>query len=70
LSVILQKNWPQLKAALACRKRFLLTALAGIVITANWYVYIWAVANGMVLETSMAYYMSPLITFLFGVFAF
>lgn len=70
LVVVLQKNWPQLKAAFLNRRKFLLTALAGVVITLNWYVYIWAVANSMVLETSMAYYMSPLITFLFGIFAF
>ena len=70
LVVILEKNWPQLKQALKSKRTLLLTALAGIVITVNWYLYIWAVNSGMVLETSLAYYMSPLIVFVLGVFAF
>lgn len=70
LIVVLEKNMPQLKAAFKNRRTLILTILAGLTITGNWYVYIWAVSNSMVLETSLAYYMSPLIVFLLSVLAF
>lgn len=68
--VALQRNMPALKAAFHNKRVMLLTAAAGLVITVNWYVYIWAVQSGMVLETSLAYFMSPLVVFLFGLFVF
>jgi chloramphenicol-sensitive protein RarD len=70
LIVLLTKESGQLKSALKTKKVFFLTACAGLVITANWYVYIWAVGNSMVLETSLAYYMSPLVVFLLSAFVF
>ncbi len=35
-------------------------------ITVNWLVFIWAVQNGRVLETSLGYYINPLINVLLG----
>lgn len=60
----------QFISALKTKKAFLLTACAGIIITGNWYLYIWAVAQLRVLETSLAYYMSPIIVFILSVFVF
>jgi len=68
--VFLIKETDQMKAALRNKKVFLLTSCAGIVITGNWYLYIWAVGHSMVLETSLAYYMSPLVVFLLSIFVF
>jgi chloramphenicol-sensitive protein RarD len=41
--------------------------LAGLTIAANWGVYIWAVNNKHVIETSLGYFMNPLITIALGV---
>jgi len=41
-------------------------ALSSIAITANWGIFIWAVNNGRILETSLGYFMIPLISMLFG----
>ena len=68
--VLLEKNLPQLKGAFKNRRTLLLTVLAGLTISCNWYIYMWAVTHSMVLETSMAYYMSPLVVFLLGLLAF
>ena len=38
----------------------------GFLITFNWWLYIWAVNSGHVLETSLGYYMNPLLSMLFG----
>jgi chloramphenicol-sensitive protein RarD len=48
------------------RVRMAMTA-AGIVICFNWGTYIWAVNNGHVVETSLGYYINPLVTVLMGV---
>ncbi|NLY36799.1 MAG: EamA family transporter RarD [Tissierellia bacterium] len=42
--------------------------LGGIFVTANWFVYIWSVNSGHVLETSLGYYILPLLTGLFALF--
>jgi chloramphenicol-sensitive protein RarD len=45
-------------------------ALSGAIITVNWYMYIWAVNNGRILETSLGYFMNPTVSILFGVIVF
>ena len=49
------------------RTRAILT-LAACLITVNWAVYIWGVNNGHVVETSLGYFVNPLVTVLMGVF--
>ncbi len=44
--------------------RFLTTAL---LLTANWFVYIWAVNAGYVVEASLGYFINPLVNVLLGV---
>lgn len=70
LIVALSGNLPLLKAAVKDRRAMVLTGLAGVVITGNWYLYIWAVNAGMVMETSMAYFIAPLVVFLLSAAVF
>jgi chloramphenicol-sensitive protein RarD len=42
--------------------------IAGVVICFNWGTYIWGVNNGHVVDTSLGYYINPLVTVLMGVF--
>ncbi len=44
-----------------------LEALAGVLIGSNWLVWIWAVTNGRVLEGSLGYFITPLVSVLLGV---
>jgi chloramphenicol-sensitive protein RarD len=48
------------------RTRYAMTT-AGIVICFNWGTYIWGVNNGHVVDTSLGYYINPLVTVLMGV---
>ncbi len=50
------------------RRRLLLLALAAVVISLNWATYIWGVNNNRVVETSLGYFINPLVTVLMGVF--
>lgn len=40
--------------------------LSSLLIGGNWLLYIWAVNSGKVLETSLGYYINPLVSVLFG----
>ncbi len=41
---------------------------ASVLIGINWFTYIWGVNSGHVVETSLGYYINPLVTVLLGVF--
>lgn len=50
------------------RKSVLLTALATtLLLSVNWYVYIWAVSAGRVIDASLGYFINPLVTVVLGV---
>ncbi|MDY6029986.1 MAG: EamA family transporter RarD [Acidaminococcaceae bacterium] len=40
---------------------------AAVLISFNWGIFIWAVEQGRIVETSMGYYINPLVSVLFGV---
>lgn len=41
---------------------------AAVTISLNWGLFIWAVNDGRIVETSMGYYINPLVSIIFGVF--
>lgn len=57
----------EVKAALADKQKMLLLFFASILITINWGVFIWAVNNGHVIETSLGYFINPLVSVALGV---
>ncbi|NHC44110.1 EamA family transporter RarD [Motilibacter aurantiacus] len=50
------------------RRRVGLLMAAGAVVSVNWLVYIVGVNSGHTVETSLGYFINPLVTILFGVF--
>lgn len=42
------------------KKQLLSLFAASLIISVNWFTYIWAVQNGHILQTSLGYYMNPL----------
>ena len=50
------------------RRRLLLLSLAAVTISVNWATYIWGVNNDRVVESSLGYFINPLVTVLMGVF--
>jgi chloramphenicol-sensitive protein RarD len=59
--------WRELKQRPAALR---LLAAAAIVIAFNWYMYIWGVNHERVVETSLGYFISPLVTVMLGVVLF
>lgn len=71
LLIIFQKKWPlftkEVKQVFSNVKTRAAMAAAGITISFNWGTFIWAVNNGHIVETSMGYYINPLVSILFAV---
>ncbi len=70
LIVSLGGQWPQIQAVLRDRKRLALCTIASILISINWLVFIWAVQNKYVVETSLGYFINPMLNVLLGVLFF
>src|SRR4051794_41836586 len=68
LLVLLLRRTQQSRATLAHRRTFWLLAAAALTVTINWATYIYGVNNGKVVETSLGYFINPLVTVLMGVF--
>jgi chloramphenicol-sensitive protein RarD len=56
-----------LRATLADRRTRSLLAVASVLITVNWGTYIWGVNHHHVVETSLGYFINPLVSVLLGV---
>ena len=56
-----------LRLMLADRRTRWLLAVASVLITVNWGTYIWGVNNHHVIETSLGYFINPLVSVLLGV---
>ena len=67
LLVVLVRRTAELRAILRDRRTMLLLTAAAVVITVNWGGYIWGVNNDRVVETSLGYFINPLVTVLMGV---
>jgi len=60
-----QRDW--LRCALSKPRVGWMLLLSGILIAFNWGLYIWAVNAGHVVESSLGYFINPLVSVLFGV---
>ena len=67
LLVTITKTWDQIVALVKTPKKLLWVAVAAIFIFINWQVYVVAVVTGNVIETSLGYFINPLVTVMFAV---
>jgi len=68
--ILLRKQWPQVRQAIANKKTLGALILAALFIAFNWGLYIWAVQENQILQASLGYYINPLIFVLVGVVSF
>ncbi|MGK5530500.1 EamA family transporter RarD [Streptomyces sp. URMC 129] len=61
------RNWGWIRPLLRRPKRLGMLALSATLISVNWYIFIWAVAEDRVLEASLGYFVNPLLTIALGV---
>jgi chloramphenicol-sensitive protein RarD len=60
-------RWRVVATGLASPRLIATLAFSAFVISLNWGVFIWAVANSRVLDSSLGYYINPLVSVLLGV---
>lgn len=65
LAISGDRTW--LKRALRERRLLLTYVAAASLLAVNWGTYIWAVNSGFVVESSLGYFINPLVNMLFGV---
>ena len=65
--LILQGRHRPLLRTLTNRRTLITTLATSTLLGSNWLVYIWAVNNGNIVESSLGYFINPLIAVLFGV---
>ncbi|HTC68664.1 MAG TPA: EamA family transporter RarD [Acidothermaceae bacterium] len=65
--LIFRRRWAFVSALLRDRRRLGLLVIAGIMISINWGVYIWATNAGHVVEASLGYFITPLVVIALGV---
>lgn len=65
--VVALRRTARFRALVADRRVLGVLAIAAAVLAVNWCTYIWGVNNGKVVETSLGYFINPLVTVLFGV---
>src|ERR1700732_4707611 len=68
LSIVLswQRRWGEVVANVRSRRALIYCLTGGLAIATNWFLFIWAVNIGRVIETSLGYFMTPLMNVLFG----
>lgn len=64
-----KQRWSQFLPPLST-KQYLLSIASAMAIGGNWFLFIWAVNHGHVVATSMAYYLSPLLSAASGMLLF
>lgn len=61
---------PALRGVAASRRTLLMLVASGVTIAVNWFLYIYAVNHGQILQTSLGYFINPLVSVAFGVLFF
>ncbi len=61
------RGWPAVLAVFPNRRLMAILTLSAVVISINWGVFIWAIANNRILEASLGYYINPLVSVVLGV---
>ncbi|QMU75018.1 EamA family transporter RarD [Streptacidiphilus sp. PB12-B1b] len=62
-----QRHWGWIRPLLRQPRRVALIAGAAAAISVNWGMYIWGVNSNQVVQTSLGYFINPLVTIAFGV---
>ncbi|MBI5366934.1 MAG: EamA family transporter RarD [Planctomycetes bacterium] len=59
-------RWADVRAAVAAPRTFLTLAATTLLIATNWFLFIWTVTTGQMLQASLGYFINPLVNVLLG----
>jgi chloramphenicol-sensitive protein RarD len=61
------RQWRAFRSAVLSRRVLLIYLASAILLSINWLTYVWAVNAGFIVETSLGYFINPLLSVLLGV---
>ena len=67
LYILLTRQWQAFRSAALTPKTLGIYSIAAVLLTINWLVYVWGVNAGFIVETSLGYFINPLLSVLLGV---
>ncbi len=65
--ILLTGQWQAFRAAAFQWRTIGIYLIAGILLSLNWLIYVWGVNAGYIVETSLGYFINPLLSVLLGV---
>jgi chloramphenicol-sensitive protein RarD len=65
--ILATRQWQEFQSVAFNVKTILIYAGAGILLSINWLIYVWGVNAGFIVETSLGYFINPLLSVLLGV---
>lgn len=65
--VFFSRQWTAFRSAASSSRMIGIYSIAAVLLTINWLVYVWGVNAGFIVETSLGYFINPLISVLLGV---
>ena len=68
--ILVRHEWGAFRHSIVSRSTLLYTGLAAGLLGVNWLVYIWAVNSNHIVESSLGYFINPLVSVLLGVIFF
>ena len=64
--VVIRGQWQNFKTAILTKHTLLILTATTIVVASNWFVFIWAINHDKILQTSLGYYINPLVNVVLG----
>jgi len=65
--LLLTRQWKDFRSVALTPKIVGIYSIASVLLTINWLIYVWGVNSGFIVETSLGYFINPLLSVLLGV---
>jgi chloramphenicol-sensitive protein RarD len=65
--LLASRDWRGFRTAIQSPRIDAIYAAAAVAVAINWFVYIWAVSAGFIVQTALGYFINPLVSVLMGV---
>jgi chloramphenicol-sensitive protein RarD len=65
--MLFSHQWTSFYTAAAAPRIIGIYSIAAVLLTINWLVYVWGVNSGFIVETSLGYFINPLVSVLLGI---
>lgn len=65
--ILLAGHWKEFRSAAFKWRTIGIYSIAAVLLSFNWFIYVWGVNAGFIVETSLGYFINPLLSVLLGV---